>query len=129
MCSVPWGVQYCGLYLEYLGGVQYRGGYSRSLFEYLHGTDSNGTQDIPHGTHDIPHGTHDIPTEHPHGSVLRLCPNFIRKLAKCGVTSVQATRENDSLNDVLTCCVLPLFRISELSVPKRLAIFSVKFVT
>ena len=30
---------------------------------------------------------------------------------------LQATRQNDSLNNVLTCCTLPLFRISDLLVP------------
>ena len=41
---------------------------------------------------------------------------------------LQATRENDSLNNVLTCCVLTLFRILDLSVPERLALISFKFV-
>ena len=38
--------------------------------------------------------------------------------------SSRENQENPSLNNVLICCVLPLFIISDLSVPERLALFS-----
>ena len=50
-------VQYRGGYLDYRGGVQYRGGtqITKDLFP-------NGTDDISHVHHDISHIYHDIPT-------------------------------------------------------------------
>ena len=54
--------------------------------------------------------------------------NSLKKLAKYFVTLVRSNRKNDSLNNVVRFCVLPLFRISDLSASKRLALFSFKFV-
>ena len=39
-----------------------------------------------------------------------------------GATSVTSNQRNPSLNNVLICCVLPLFRILDLAVPEWLGI-------
>ena len=78
-----------GGYLEYCGGVQYRGGYhdargvyheyrggcsvpwgeNLSLFEYPTVLNTpHGTHDIPHMYHDIPHGAQISKDGIPHGT-------------------------------------------------------------